>query len=788
MDKKIFTFSELSENHRTMAGGKGGTLSKLYQLGYPVPDGFVIMPDAFEGDQLKEGAWHHVKHQLGVLRKGNGRVAFAVRSSAVAEDSAYASFAGEFETVLDVHSDSAIRAAIHQVHLSRKSERVQAYSQAKGMDGTQEIAVVVQKLVRADISGILFTADPVTGNHSMMTGNYIYGFGEELVSGEAEPYTFTLQVPKGEYDGPVELKRYAKKLFKYARQLVKDLGCPQDIEWAIADGKLYILQSRPITTLLGYDPVKGEWNSSFTGDFAWVSSEVFPDTLTPASWSIWKNFQNMDDVLGIVPIGNICGRFYMNMSLAGAMIKMVGKDHAYLVDYVKLTTGFDLDKIVVPDVPATRWQLLRQVLPLTFTMLPKQIKLMKVHEEILADNPDWCENTRIQIGETHDSHKLADMWDEVIWPAFWNLLQLQDKSNEDYFFPYISARSELIKMMGREKAENLLSNLVGESGDLASLGQLLGLQKLAEGEISKEEYHLIAGHRPPAENEMSVPRLYEDPNWIDKRLADYTSNPIDYVDLHEKKRQKYLQIWGEFADRYPKKAGKIKERLDKTIKAMETREKIRTELTRCLSVFRAWFLQAGELTGLGDSIFFLQNEEVKQILYSEETDWDDVILPRRDAFQRHIELPPLPMMISGRFDPYTWANDPIKRSDYYDAHVSMSKQVQTDLIEGYPGSSGQVEGVVRIIHSPAESDLLKNGEILVAASTNVGWTPLFPKAAAVITDIGAPLSHAAIVARELGIPAVVGTSNSTASLNTGDRVRVDGSHGTVEILEKAAAN
>jgi pyruvate,water dikinase len=788
MDKKILTLTELSDDQRSLAGGKGGTLSKLYQLGYPVPDGFVIMPGAFDEDQLNDGAWHQVKHQLGVLRKGNGKVAFAVRSSAIAEDSAYASFAGEFETVLDVHSDDAIRAAIHQVHLSRKSERVQAYSQAKGMDGTQEIAIVVQKLVRADMSGILFTADPVTGNHSLMTGNYIYGFGEELVSGEAEPYTFTLQVPKGEYDGALDMKPYAKKLFKYARQLVKDLGCPQDIEWAIADGKLYILQSRPITTLLGYDPLKGEWNSSFTGDFAWVSSEVFPDTLTPASWSIWKNFQNMDDVLGIVPIGNICGRFYMNMSLAGAMIKMVGKDHAYLVDYVKLTTGFDLDKIVVPDVPATRWQLLRQVLPLTFTMLPKQIKLMKVHEEILADNPSWCENTRIHIGETEDKHKLADMWDEVLWPTFWNLLQLQDKSNEDYFFPYISARSELIKMMGREKAENLLSNLVGESGDLASLAQLLGLQKLAVGQISKEEYHLIAGHRPPSENEMSVPRLYEDPNWIDKRLADYHRNPIDYVELQEKKRKKFLQIWGEFADRFPKKAGKIKERLDKTIAAMETREKIRTELTRSLGVFRAWFLQAGELTGLGENIFYLQNEEVKQFLRGERVKWDDIILPRKDAYQRHIELPPLPMMISGRFDPYTWANDPIRRSDYYDAHVPMSKQVQSDLVEGYPGSSGQVEGVVRIIHSPAESDLLQKGEILVAASTNVGWTPLFPKAAAVITDIGAPLSHAAIVARELGIPAVVGTGNSTASLNTGDRVRVDGSHGTVEIIEKAAVN
>ena len=238
MKKKIYTFSELSAEARRLAGGKGGALSKLFQAGYPVPDGFVIMPAAFDEDQLNPDAWHRVQHQLEKLRKGNAEVSFAVRSSAIAEDFANASFAGEFETVLDVHSDTAILAAILQVRNSRKSERVQAYSQAKGMQGDQEIAVVVQQLVRADISGILFTADPVSGNHAAMTGNYIYGLGDELVSGEAEPYTFTLQVPKGDYDGPVEMRRYSRKLFKLARKLVQELGCPQDIEWAIADRKL----------------------------------------------------------------------------------------------------------------------------------------------------------------------------------------------------------------------------------------------------------------------------------------------------------------------------------------------------------------------------------------------------------------------------------------------------------------------------------------------------------------------------------------------------------------------
>ena len=787
MSKIIYTFDELSEEVRVKAGGKGGTLARLFQAGYPVPDGFVIMPAAFDKDQLTPASWHTIEDQLAEMRSKNGKISYAVRSSAIAEDSAYASFAGEFETVLDVRSDEAILAAIKQVHASRKSERVRAYSQAKGMDGQQEIAIVVQELVRAEISGILFTANPVTGDHSMMNGNYIYGLGEELVSGEAEPYTFSLKCPKGEYQGPNDLKRYARRLFRLARKLVKDLGCPQDIEWAIADGKLYLLQSRPITTLLGYDPQKHEWNTSLTGDFAWVSSEVFPETMTPASWSIWKNFQNMGGVFGAEPVGNICGHFYLNMSLAGAMIGMVGQSEEYWQDYVKFATGFDISKIVVPKVAATRLQLFRSILPLMVTLLPKQVKLMKVHEQILAESPAWCRMMRQKIQQVTDKDALAALWGEVLWPKYWDLLQLQDKSNEDYFYPYIAARKKLIELIGLEGAENLLANLVGETGELASVGQVLGLQKLYQGEISREAYEEIAGHRPDSENEVSIPRLYEIPGWIDERLEEYARNPIDYQHLQENKRKSYFRVWGEFSNRFPKQAGKIKARLDKTIAAMEKREKIRTELTRSVGVFRAWYLRAGELTGLAEDIFYLQNEEV-QLLLKGDTDWVKLAKPRKEAHQRHLELPVLPMMISGRFDPYTWAKDPNRYSDYYDAHVPREKARKSDVITGHPGSAGQVEGVVRIIHSPAEADCLKNGEILVAASTNVGWTPLFPRAAAVITDVGAPLSHAAIVARELGIPAVVGTGTCTAALETGDRVRVDGSHGTVEILERVSDN
>ena len=359
---------------------------------------------------------------------------------------------------------------------------------------------------------------------------------------------------------------------------------------------------------------------------------------------------------------------------------------------------------------------------------------------------------------------------------------IQDKANEDYFFPYRSARKILMKLMGEQEADALLANLVGGSGQLTSIRPLLGLAKVARGEMSREEYSSLAGHRLHQEDEISIARPYEDPNWIDKRLAEYETSPVNYDAMLKKQNKKFEQVWRAFAGDYPKKAKTIRKKLDNISAAMEKREVIRSELTRSLGVVRDWYLQAGNLTKLDNDIFFLEDFEVLSVLAGK----DGVIkyIPtRRATYEKQLALPKYPMIISGRFDPYTWANDPNCNPDIYDSHTSISIQEEKDVVTGRPGSGGRVEGVVRIIHSPAESDQFKKGEILVATSTNVGWTPLFPRAAAVITDVGAPLSHAAIVARELGIPAVVGTRNATTRLKTGDRVLVDGGQGVVQVLE-----
>ena len=290
----------------------------------------------------------------------------------------------------------------------------------------------------------------------------------------------------------------------------------------------------------------------------------------------------------------------------------------------------------------------------------------------------------------------------------------------------------------------------------------------------------MVGHRPQKENELVVPRPYEDPNWLDDQLAEFNRSPLDVEDMIAKRSAEFEAVWGSLQREYPRKSRKWRKKLDQINEGMEKRELIRSELTRSFGVIRDWFLRAAELTGLGDGIFFLGYYEVLDVLSGDET-MVDTIPARREMNEKLNALPPYPMFINGRFDPFQWAEDPHRRSDLFDSHAPV-QVVESEVIEGYPGSSGRVEGVVRFLAGPNEGAQLEAGEILLASTTNVGWTPVFPRVAAVITDIGAPLSHAAIVARELGIPAVVGTGNATMRLRTGDRVLVDGSRGIVEIL------
>ncbi|HJS30072.1 MAG TPA: PEP/pyruvate-binding domain-containing protein, partial [Anaerolineales bacterium] len=257
----IWQLNRLPESAEPAAGGKARTLARLARAGYPVPPGIVIPSTAFRDGDLRPEAWTGVQEALSVLREREGRASFAVRSSGASEDSDSASFAGEFETVLNVTTDEEIRRAVHTVYASRSGERANAYSLshrgAAEISAEMEMAVIIQKMIPAELAGVLFTADPVSGDGREMKGSYVRGLADRLVSGEDSGQEFRLEVPSGAYHGPAELKPYSKSLYALGRRLAEELGGPQDIEWAIAGGSLALLQARPVSTMRPYSPRTG---------------------------------------------------------------------------------------------------------------------------------------------------------------------------------------------------------------------------------------------------------------------------------------------------------------------------------------------------------------------------------------------------------------------------------------------------------------------------------------------------------------------------------------------------
>ena len=340
--------------------------------------------------------------------------------------------------------------------------------------------------------------------------------------------------------------------------------------------------------------------------------------------------------------------------------------------------------------------------------------------------------------------------------------------------------------MGAADADALLSNVSSDDEMLASLGPMVGLARVARGEMGREAYLEQWGHRGALETEASAPGPVEDPGWLDQQLAAFAESPMDVESTAGSAARRIrcclgavpgaISSQGQIGAAAPGKgcrggpdarSGPLRERADHLGGPHLGSPCRRSD-------------------GIGDGAFFLSIDELLDLLAGK--DGPAAYIPaRQQTYERYKALPPFPLLIRGRFDPFQWAADPDRRTDVFDSHGLLPtlrlKALRENVILGMPGSAGQVEGVVRRLDRPEDGDELQPGEILVASQTNIGWTLFFPRAAAIVTDVGAPLSHAAIVARELGIPAVVNCGDATTRLRTGDRVRVDGGQGTVEILE-----
>ncbi|MFN2165489.1 MAG: PEP-utilizing enzyme [Anaerolineae bacterium] len=549
----------------------------------------------------------------------------------------------------------------------------------------------------------------------------------------------------------------------------------------------------PPNTPSNTDPFSGDWNDSFLGDYLWSNAnfgEAVSQPMTPLAWSVLAySLSDWVFLPGYSTVGNIAGLPYVNISIFASLFQAVGRSRQDLLDSLEATLYMPLPEAMeIPQIPLAWHQVLAGGLASARTGWRQQ-RGARCLPNYLAGNQTWFEAARSRLAEADSVAALANLWRRELAPhllaGVWTVLGTVTRAANTM----LALRRKLEALAGPQDANLLIANLnAGERGEglLASLGPVAGLAQVAAGELSRSDYLVRYGHRGPHEFEISLPRPAEDPAWLEAELARLQADPLDIAGMLASQQARFSEAWGRLAAKSPRQAHRLKNQIARSAHFARQREAARSEYVRDRWMVRLFALKAGEIIGLGDEIFFLSLAEVLALLDGCKPASLAAIPARREAHQRNLSLPPLPAIIHGRFDPYQWASDPQRRADIFDTDEAIfgdQQQANRLILKGSPGSSGRVTGRVRILSRPEEGDQLQPGEILVASQTDVAWTLLFPRAAAVITDVGAPLSHAAIVARELGIPAVVGCGIATQRLKTGDRVEVDGGRGEIRIIE-----
>ncbi|HVI41354.1 MAG TPA: PEP-utilizing enzyme [Anaerovoracaceae bacterium] len=436
--------------------------------------------------------------------------------------------------------------------------------------------------------------------------------------------------------------------------------------------------------------------------------------------------------------------------------------------------GYIPENIEVPIYPFKTSQLIKEMVLRAKKSIKRMRDSKKQKDYYLKYTPVWYVKILEDIESANTNQELLKLWSSDVRPflsALWYI----------WFGGAGSAtlttlRKKLAKMTDEESANLLCSNFSGEQ-TLVSMKPLLAIEQVMNGSLTHEKYLELYGHRSPHEFEVYYEYPADDPSYVAKQIQEYKSADLSPAELRKKQLGEFMKGKNLFAQKFPSKQKWLEKKLETVSKDANNRESLRNEFVKVFRVMRHLLLKIGSVTGIGDDIFMMYCFEVPKFLQGD-IEMLDKLPKRRENFEKYQKLPVFPQLIRGRFNPNEWINSTDKRQDFFDPNAQV-QPMDENVIKGFAGAPGIVEGRVHILHSFDEAKDFHNGEILVTTATNIGWTPLFPKAAAIITDLGAPLSHAAIVARELGIPAVVGCGIATTKLKTGDLVIVNGSMGII---------
>jgi len=807
------------ENFGTLpVGGKARALAALSRAGFPVPPWVVVLPDAEEpvgGDTWED-----------FLRSTGGP--WAVRSSALDEDGQTRSFAGQLDSHLNV-SRGELTEKIRAVRQSGFSERIVLYRRQAGLPLPPPTpAVIVQQMVAADLAGVAFSADPVSGRSGIAVVAAVRGLGEALVSGEKSGDTFQVdragRIVRRAADGTTLSDAQVLAVADLARAAERQFGMPQDIEWAIAGGTLHLLQSRPITSLAGQADPDGAWqlwdNSNIAESYSGVTSPLTFSFARHVYEEVYRQFVKIlrvparrigenRDVFGRM-LGLVRGRIYYNLLSwyrVLAMLPGFAVNRRFMEQMMGVKESLPeeaLTGIVDPNRRAG-WRDYLEIsgtlvgLVTNHLLLPRKITAfyrrldaaLDLHGRVLEDlRPD-----ELAAAYRRLQNDLLTRWDAPLINDFFAMIyfgvsrKLVDKWCGD---PDGTLQNDLIACQGgiisAEPAQRLrrLADLARRSPELRHL-----LESATPGDIRARladhpefaaEYQAYLekfGDRCLEELKLESATLHDDPLLLFRSVARLAGNPdrpgMDTAMLGKAAEERAARALAG----HPVRRAIFQFVIRRTRDRVRDRENLRFERTRVFGRVRRIFVELGKrLHALGQlddprDVFYLQTEEVLGFVEGAAvtTNLRELARLRRREFDEFAETAPP----AGRFETRGVV---YVGQDFLGRTPSGVAPGHGEERKGLGCCPGVVRGRARVILDPRNAEIVP-GEILVAPRTDPGWILLFPSAAGLVVEHGSLLSHSAIVAREMGIPAVVSVDGLTAWLHTGDLVELDGGTGRV---------
>ncbi len=768
MEVTYLNDSSLTEHDYSRMGGKASNLSRLLLANFPVPAGFVLYD---ENDQLEKAIAHI------------GGFPVAVRSSGSLEDLPHASFAGLYETFLFVRSFEELYLAISKCFDSKKSERVLDYLNTKKIEFDPEkltMSVLVQKMVDAKMAGVLFTLNPTNGREEECYLEYCEGVGERLVSGHVTPTQVTYDWIKNikisetiNAEGTVLSEVHIEHLVNLSAKIQAYYGKPQDIEWALGpDNKIHILQSRPVTTFLPRDDKPELTNADFKdgGVSARVCTpfmfSVYREALRNSMGHYFKKINLIPNDENIQWLHYHYGRVYWNAEAVKEGLKKIP-------DFKE--EDFDRDLGLQKDYGANGPHITPISLAAIVGAIPVLIGLNREFSDchnMITLFRDRFESQDELLKEPLPRLKKMERSEFESWML--QVILFQNETEKNYFRTiynnsnFQSEYKTFLKKLGPYEFGDEI-DLMGELHGVAHLDVQAGLSKLKkvsdfygfESQTyhnAREEFLNIHYHHGPAELDLKVARWGENKFWVDDLVRNYISVPAS-------KESRYKVTFSRLYQNVSfLKKRKFISMTEKSRDFLRVREEMRSYSTRAYYLLRLAILEFGKRNSLTeDDTFMLDILEVKRKLL-------DRSLSLPDTSKRALY-----------YQGYRHFNPP---NDFGGTIKAMKNSLSSGGFKGLGCSPGTITGRARVILDIHATGQLTKDEILVTIFTDPGWTPVLARVGGVITEVGGLLSHAAVIGREYGIPAILNLIDATKIIKDGDLIRIDGKSGVVEVLEK----